>query len=1038
MVLNNPIIGQSDINGFQSESPFFTVRGNNVTVQKSIESVGFQLFSPISPRGYKGQFPLHYPHTKDIDLPKILQSYVHHVQNNDIEGRVAFYRNLVATNGYKDSITENAKKECYGIYTSCIFKDTSTASSHNIEKYIPTFCIDIDPKSELKKDCKPQFTNVVDSFKAYILSLNDPYISIVHKSVSIYGLCVWVKFPTDAVQSEHNLRCLSVIEYFTTILSNFDLFNLFDIDIAVTNINRTRILSYDKDVFFNPNAIAYEGIKEPTIREKRENLNFDNDNDIDFVDFINTYGTDIYAKGRWIYKKHNNEVCGSINDQTIKIYASSRVDGLEPKGYNIYTLRKHYGIEQTKEKFDKYHGKYNSKGQKKKPSKIVVKDYLTENFEVFSQLKTLIFCDRVIGLNAPVNSGKSFFCRKLVNEMFFDGSVIVALPTITTVQENAKEFANGFIAVTSEDKNINDAPQMNKIVCCFASLWKILSQKIAAKERIFLIVDEFHDLHKNMDNKHFELFLEQVRTNENLKVLFVSATINERLKKEYGIKIIEVEKENVQKELIKIVFAPFISKAKKQSQRNYIQQFIKYNKKHGYKSSILIEDKNEIDFLAKEFESYGYKVECLHRDTENKRTVTNRITAEEWDFDILLHTSSLKAGTNIIQEGVRMLVINGFHVEGNQKVLNVTDLTQLFGRLRNGIKDLTIYWDGNPDIAKDIKHCVSYHNWKQNLCLDSFSFEHIIECGQIHKKDFREQFVCDAKNPYISTKELLLQHEIIENSNMNFERFFEAFPNAEITIEQFEFCKDVGKIKPPANDLKEYKEKLLTALDNNHNSVFNAFLDAKILEKIETKLYPCEPDQSVIELVSDNNAKASSVISLLNKYDWGLVHLGKEKVAVFMNMNSEQQSIIKDRYNSQERHSIKRKYAFNNNINTRLTDVEKAKVCKDFKFANSIYKHYKSGGVYDKDSLIELSQKKEMYGYRKKYCEILYILNTYFNIQCTTKELLKCHKVNSKTEFYEILFNTSTVTAESEVLGNYSYDNESIEKVCFEYMDAPF
>ena len=112
-----------------------------------------------------------------------------------------------------------------------------------------------------------------------------------------------------------------------------------------------------------------------------------------------------------------------------------------------------------------------------------------------------------------------------------------------------------------------------------------------------------------------------------------------------------------QKEKITLIFNDHNSKQKELSKKNYLLQFINENKQKGRVSGVFVEDKVRLNEYEKDLKNKGYKVLSLHANTEDKKQAIEIITSDRLsEYDVFLHTSSLKAGVNITYDKVSMFL----------------------------------------------------------------------------------------------------------------------------------------------------------------------------------------------------------------------------------------------------------------------------------------------------------------------------------------------------------------------------------------------
>ena len=71
------------------------------------------------------------------------------------------------------------------------------------------------------------FNKKVQELKRYILEAQIPYISIIHDSVSTFGLVLWFTSPGESTITEHKDRCNAVNEYMIEQLKDCKVFNDF-------------------------------------------------------------------------------------------------------------------------------------------------------------------------------------------------------------------------------------------------------------------------------------------------------------------------------------------------------------------------------------------------------------------------------------------------------------------------------------------------------------------------------------------------------------------------------------------------------------------------------------------------------------------------------------------------------------------------------------------------------------------------------------------------------------------------------------------
>lgn len=941
----------------------------------------FQLFQPTS-KG--GQIPYPLPNIQFVNPTYYLDSYAHYVQYSYCS-EVFEYRNHINIHGYKNKKTEDKKKKLTGVYTSCTFKDISTGSQSNIKNYLPFFFLDIDPKQEIKKSLTSNFIPYVDSLRD---SLKDcPYIKIIHKSVSEFGLVCVFQFPNNATIEEHKERVYSVIEYISDYLKDNKVFNkYFELDTATSNVNRTRILSYDSNLLYKPTSKLFTDIKHVEKRKytksKIEGLVSEK---YDVGELISLNCDHLYIHGKYIKKKHNQDVCGSLNidENTCYFYTGHNVDPFqESKLYNAKQICELFNIP-----FD----------VSEVSNTININKYLTETKETTNQVSNLLNTYKTCILNGNTGIGKTRFSKEYVKTRK-EEVIIYALPRVLNVNEQEKEFKN-FEAIHNENNNFDKVLTSNKILCCHASLPKILNDLLATGKSIYLMVDEFQEFNKNVSLGYlYERFLTDIK-HKKASTCFISATISDAHLELYSTNVIEVIQKEKQKEKITLIFNDNKAKQKELCKRNYLLQFINENKKRGYVSGVFVEDKIRLNECAKLAESKGYKVLVLHANVDDKKQAIETITSDKLsEYDVFLHTSSLKSGVNITYDKVSMLALDTFYTKDNRKCLNITDTIQLMGRMRKGVKDFTIYIDFKIKEGKKL----SYTNFYNSLHLDSIDISHIEKTQQIAFTGNDVYAELHQKKAFVSTQKVLKEYEHLTNVFTSLENFKNAFADAEIIEKQFSFDDSLKEEKKKVKlKTKVYKEMLLSCLYNDSNLVISAFVDAGIIDKKDFNYLPTKSnDQDIQFLVSHLYAKQSSTLKLLKNYQFLFkIYKNSDTVIDILSKNAEQIKLIIQRIKSNERQKQLR------NLEASLSKYNLEQYTRKKNYADAIKKKLDQNrySTLDKDSLIEISSKiptKYKKAYRLKYFEILNILNIFYNVECNHNRVSKLSCINSKNELY--------------------------------------
>jgi len=161
----------------------------------------------------------------DVSLENYI-GFIQHGANQDVVLKARALLQNGDTEGYKK--IKNTSKAITG---SCVFKSGDAKTDKNIKAMNGLIVLDIDE-------------SINDA--TYQLIKNDQYTHLLHRSFSGKNYCVFIRIDPDKFDDSF----MGLSEYYS---NKFEV----SIDVACSNRNRLRFLSYDPDIFYNPKSAKF-------------------------------------------------------------------------------------------------------------------------------------------------------------------------------------------------------------------------------------------------------------------------------------------------------------------------------------------------------------------------------------------------------------------------------------------------------------------------------------------------------------------------------------------------------------------------------------------------------------------------------------------------------------------------------------------------------------------------------------------------------------------------------------------------------------